>query len=116
MDSHNEVRLRPLTDAFQTCRAFRLTTTPPALVSHFTEPGGEVDAFSVTEPHTELAIVAEAEVETFATDPFAGVDLLGDDWEFYRREDVRACFAEFLAPSHYTHASDASRRDYVVRK
>ncbi|MHB8635890.1 MAG: transglutaminase family protein [Fimbriimonadaceae bacterium] len=102
VDSHNEVRLRPLTDEFQTCLSFKLTTAPAAVVSYFSEPGGVVDAFSVAAPHQELVIVGQAEVETHTTDPFEGIDLITDDWHFYDRADVRNRFAEFLAPSKYT--------------
>ena len=102
VDSHNEVRLHPLTDEFQTCRAFNLSITPTAFVSHFSEPGGVVEVFSVTAPHNELVILGEAEVETLTGDPFEDVDFLTDDWAFYAREEVKERFAEFLAPSHYT--------------
>lgn len=101
-DSHNELRLRPLTDSAQRLLSFRVTTLPAAKVSSYAEPGGEVDTFTVMAPHTELSITASATVATRSTDPFGGLDLLTDDWDFYRSDASRARFAEFLAFGLYT--------------
>lgn len=102
VDSRNEVRLRPLSDEFQRCNNFRLATSPNATISSYEEPGGRVDTFVVPTAHSELSILAEAEVETLLHDPFANVDLLTYDWAFYRSEATKSRYAEFLHHSHYT--------------
>lgn len=100
-DSHNEVRLMPLTDADQTCLDFQLTVRPSTPVYHYAEPGGTVHHFGIRAPHSELEITAEAHVETRLTNPFATLDLVGDDGTFYQSEELRQEFAEYLSPTRY---------------
>jgi len=116
-ESHNELRLMPWNDDAQTRLDFRLTVRPSAPVFSYRLPGGTVHHFNVREPHTELEIVAEARVETRRTNPFESLNLLDDDWEFYRRFSVQQDFAEFLAPTRLVplHA-EAERIAQVARR
>jgi len=109
LESHNEVRLAPLSDAHQTCREFRLETSPVAKVFAHREVGGVVHHFNIREPHSELEIVAKARVDTWLANPFQGLNLLEDDFAFYRRDATRQAFVEYLTPSRYVPTSDEAR-------
>jgi transglutaminase-like putative cysteine protease len=98
-DSHNEVRLMPLSDPDQTCLDFRISTTPPAELFAYDTPNGRVHQFNVRAPHNELTIRAEALVVTHRSNPFANMRLVDDDAEFYRREGVQQRYYEYLAPT-----------------
>ena len=108
VDSHNEMRLQPLTDRNQTCRSFSLDVDPPATIFSHEEVGGPVHYFNLRAPHKSLTICARSEVETFSGDPFEGLNLLEDDWSFYRSEACSRLYAEFLAPSPYAGADPRS--------
>ncbi len=95
-ESHNEVRLKPLDDATQTCLSFVLRIDPAAKMFEYKEPGGTVHHFSLRAPHRTLDIIAESEVETVSRDPFATLNLITDDWAH-----LAPGFAEFLAASPY---------------
>lgn len=100
-DSHNEVRLMPLTDACQTCHSFRLRVAPHARVHHYREPAGTVHHFTLREPHSTLEVEGTAVVETHLSDPLHGVNLVTPDLDHYSQESVRQAYAEYLAPSPY---------------
>lgn len=97
-ESHNEVRLMPLSDDDQTCLDFRLKLTPPARIFAYDLPTGRVHYFDTREPHAELAIRAESLVITHRQNPFRFLPSgeVGDDGQFYRRESVRQDYAEYL--------------------
>ncbi len=65
VNSVNEVWLRPLSDEGQRCLSFALSTEPPSEPRPYTDYfGNTVYHFDVAEPHAQLRIVAEADVET----------------------------------------------------
>ncbi len=99
MDSHNEVRLMPLSDSEQTCLDFRLTTAPATPIFAYDLPTGRVHHFDIRAPHRELSIVAESLVVTHHHDPFQGLNLTEDDSAFYRQATVQERFSEYLAPT-----------------
>jgi transglutaminase-like putative cysteine protease len=101
VESHNEVRLHPLTDANQVCRSFSVSTRPATTVYGYQALGGIVHHFGLRGAHRELEIVADAEVETLLTDPFDGLNLLWDDWNFYSSTATAERFAEYLVASPY---------------
>ncbi len=72
---HNLAHLRPLCDARQRCTNFRLHINPdPRSLRHFEDYfGNHTDYFSIEQPHTELEVTAESEVE---------VDAYGDQLDF----------------------------------
>ncbi len=115
-ESHNELRLMPLSDADQTCLDFRLNTTPPARVFAYDLPTGRVHHFSVRPPHSELVIQAESLVVTYRQDPFATLQLVSDDSEFYTRDGVRQRYAEYLMPTERVPLHPETDRIAVVAR
>jgi transglutaminase-like putative cysteine protease len=101
IDSHNEVRLKPLNEPTQRCLRFSLDVSPATAIFSYETNGGTVHYFNIREPHTSLEIVATALVETFPINPYEGLNLLEPDWDFYAQEDTRQSYAEFLAESPY---------------
>jgi transglutaminase-like putative cysteine protease len=97
-DSFNEVRLRPVNDANQVCRAFELKVAPATRLRDYVDfYGNTVHYFDVADPHSSLKIEALSEVETTpnaarAAVPEAPPESLAEESELY---------AEFLASSHY---------------
>ncbi len=92
----------PLSDASQRCLDFNLEVKPYSKVFSYDDVGGTVHHFSIREPHQSLEVVATATVETLLTDPFSGLDLLGDDWDFYESDEIRQANVEYLVESRYT--------------
>ena len=106
--SQNEVRLMPLHDKSQALLAFELRTTPQSHIHWYEEPGGMVHTFGISEPHTELDIIAESLIETFPKPAFWGLNLIHPDVSIYFSESAREQFAEYLLPSLYVdHGSGA---------
>lgn len=105
VDSYNEMRLAPLTDASQVCLDFRLEVTPPAQVFTYQDVGGAVHHFGLREPHWSLEIVATARVETLRSNPYEGLLMDVDDWAHYSHEGVRQANIEFLVESPYVKVS-----------
>ena len=98
-DSYNELRLMPLSDGDQTCLDFRLTPTPRVPVFAYDLPSGRVHHFTVREPHRELIIQADSLVVTRSVNPFARLQLISPDMEFYDSEATRQRHYEFLLPT-----------------
>jgi transglutaminase-like putative cysteine protease len=101
VDSHNELRLKPVTDLNQKCDFFEVSVDPLSKVYSYSTPSGDVHHFSVLDPHLSLLIVAESTVTTFLRNPFEGVNLSEPDFDFYTQFSVRQEFAEFLSDSPY---------------
>jgi transglutaminase-like putative cysteine protease len=108
-ESHNEVRLMPLTDDSQVCHAFKLTVVPPATVFSYANIGGTVHYFNVREYHEVLTIEGRATVETLRSNPFEALDMLDNDWSFYSSDATLQGYAEFLADSPYAKQTGESR-------
>lgn len=72
---HNLAHLRPLSDSRQSCRKFRLLIQPdPRSLRHFEDYfGNHATYFSIEQPHTELEVTVESEVE---------MDVYGDQLDF----------------------------------
>ncbi|AIE84816.1 transglutaminase family protein [Fimbriimonas ginsengisoli] len=116
-ESHNEVRLMPLTDDSQTCREFRVDVLPRVPVFSYEDIGGTVHHFGVRQPHVRMEIVATATVETRRSDPYADVDLLTDGWDFYAADENRQANVEYLTESPYvTFHPEAARIAQEVRR
>lgn len=98
-NSHNELRLMPLSDLWQTCRRFTLHVEPEARLFAYELPDGRVHHFSHRRPHDFLKITAESEVESCKNDPFEHLDLIGDDQGFYLQPHVYNDFCEYLDPT-----------------
>jgi transglutaminase-like putative cysteine protease len=99
-DSFNEVRLRPLDDASQTCRSFELRTDPAAQVRDYVDfYGNTVNYFDIAEAHSKLMIEAVSEVDTTPNAARPPVPQVA----FSRLEanPEHELQAEFLTGSHY---------------
>lgn len=105
IESHNEVRLMPISDNTQSCLKFELKVRPECKVFSYNEPGGTVNYFGVRSSHPSLEIVAEAVVETRIENPFAGLNLMLPDWEDYAAT-VAQDQAEYLSESPYVILND----------
>lgn len=99
--SHNEVRLKPISDDNQKCRSYEVKVTPRATVYEYETIGGFVDHFSIAESHTELEILAESTVDTTPRNVFSSLDLVAKDLVEKPTETYRRIHAEFLGESHY---------------
>ncbi|WP_394795983.1 transglutaminase N-terminal domain-containing protein, partial [Armatimonas sp.] len=98
-NSHNELRLMPLSDLWQSCHSFHLQMEPEARTFAYTLPSGHVHHFSHRLPHTSLRIVATSEVETRKSNPFQYLDFLSDDSGFYLQPTLYNDFCEYLDPT-----------------
>jgi transglutaminase-like putative cysteine protease len=99
-DSFNEVRLKPVDDANQTCRGFELRIEPAAVPREYTDfYGNTVQYFDVAAEHSSLSIEAVSEVETTpnAARPPVPVVSPAQLEAFPDRE----LYAEFLTDSRY---------------
>lgn len=98
-----EARLRPLTaPGEQTCRAYAITTDPPATIFSYDQPDqmGFVSHFILRgEPYSALTICAESTVETLVGNPFEHLNLLSEDWPQLQEKSLCDECAEFLAPT-----------------
>lgn len=99
--SHNEIRLRPVTNDEQRCLEYKVTVSPKTSVFEYETIGGLVNHFAVNEPHGELDVVAESVVETVPRNPFESLDLLAKDMDWYENKRRKQRYSEFLAESHY---------------
>lgn len=108
-ESFNEVRLRPISDAAQTCLNFNLAIDPPASVISFEDYyGNAVHDFGVPYLHDHLTIEATSDVVVFAPldQPAAGprgdeADLSPSLTGLAAEADFGDEHAEFLTPSTY---------------
>ncbi len=98
-DSHNEVRLMPLSDADQTCLDFRVSTDPYAPIFAYDLPSGRVHHFNLRDRHSHVTITANALVVTHRSNPFAALQLIEDDAAYYARESLRQLYCEYLTPT-----------------
>lgn len=100
-ENHNELKLMPLSDEWQTCLQFRLQVTPDVRMHSFDQPGGRLHYFSIRPAHRELTIRMEATVLTFPREPWndlsgEAVGFDGGGEERHRRE-----YAEYLTATRY---------------
>ena len=97
-ESQNVVRVRPRDDDFQRVLSYRLTSRPvQEVVSVFDYWGTVVEHLGVRKPHTELELLAEAEVET-APRSKPGV---APDPAALAEEEFRSEHLEYLVPSQH---------------
>jgi transglutaminase-like putative cysteine protease len=99
-DSFNEVRLRPIDDAFQKCVNFDLRLEPTATPQEYSDfYGNTIHYFDIAEGHTKLIVEAQSLVETTPNDDRPSVpSVSSSDLE---NSAEREMFAEFYTSSHY---------------
>ena len=97
-ESHNEVRVRPRDDDRQRLLGYHLSADPPARVlSALDYWGTSVDHVGLRAPHTEMALTADAAVETQPRAPMtASPERAAVADERFRWEHL-----EFLEPSEH---------------
>lgn len=110
IESHNELRITPVTDENQRRLDFRIITNPAARTFARESPGGTVHNFSVRIPHDSLDVKAVSEVETHTQNPFARLNLVVPDWDGMGQAAQGVEAAEMLMPSRYV-AIDQAVRD-----
>ena len=98
-DSHNEVRLMPVSDENQTCLQFGITTAPPVNVFFYDLPVGRVHHFNLRASHQELSLTTEAVVLTHPQSPFTDLAAAFDEDGFYAQETTREDQVEYLSPT-----------------
>ena len=115
-EGFDQVRLRPVSDEFQTCLDFSLTIDPPTTIVAFEDYyGNAVHDFGIPYLHDRLSIEARSDVVTVAADdePMSGprpheedrsprMVALGADDDFGDEH------SEFLTPSTYVAMEEAS--------
>ena len=99
-DSFNEVRLRPVDDAFQQCVNFTLRIEPNAVPQDYSDfHGNTIHYFDLTEGHTQLIVEAQSLVATTPNADRPSVPAVSStDLE---RSAEREMFAEFYTSSPY---------------
>jgi transglutaminase-like putative cysteine protease len=99
-DSFNEVRLRPIDDAFQKCVNFDLRLEPTATPQEYSDfYGNTIHYFDIADAHTKLVVEAQSLVQTTPNDDRPRVpSVSSSDLE---RSAEREMFAEFYTSSHY---------------
>jgi transglutaminase-like putative cysteine protease len=112
-DSFNEVRLRPMDNDLQSCRRFTLRIQPEAPTREYVDfHGNTTHYFSVANPHSELTVEAESEVETTpnaARPPPPQGDLL-----LPMSPGEAEMQAEYLQASHYVALTEELERECRV--
>jgi transglutaminase-like putative cysteine protease len=99
-DSFNEVRLRPIDDAFQKCVNFDLRLEPTATPQDYSDfYGNTIHYFDIAEGHTKLIVEAQSLVETTPNDDRPCVPSVSSSDLEHSAE--REMFAEFYTSSHY---------------
>ena len=99
-DSFNEVRLRPIDDAFQKCVNFDLRLEPTATPQDYSDfYGNTIHYFDIAEGHTKLIVEAQSLVETTPNDDRPSVPSVSSSDLEHSAE--REMFAEFYTSSHY---------------
>jgi transglutaminase-like putative cysteine protease len=98
-DSFNEARLQPVTDALQLCRDFRFVIEPASSVRDYPDFYSNcVHYFDIPEPHEELQVLAQSEVQTIPESrgqvPDVGADLL-------KSTSIREQYFDFLQTSEF---------------
>ncbi len=97
-ESQNEVRVRPRDDESQRVLSYQLSSRPELAVLSVRDYWGTVvEHLGIRTPHTELELVAEAEVETAPRSVPSGaqaITALAD-------EDFRSEFLEYLSSSQH---------------
>ena len=99
--SHNEIRLKPMSNGVQTCLEFRVIVDPKTKVYEYETIGGIVNHFAVMDPHDELEILTESLVDTVGRNPFEILDLVSEDLVSPVTQSYHQSQPEFVSESPY---------------
>lgn len=96
--SYNEVRLTPLSTAWQQLLDLRVDVSPRAPIYTYIDYwGSQVHAFDIQAPHNTLTVIARSLVES-SGQRWETTDL---GWDAFDSAEVRDRFGEFLQPTTY---------------
>ncbi len=99
--SHNEIRLKPITNEVQRCLEYKVKIRPSARYYEYETIGGFVNHFAIMEPHHELDVTVESVVETQDRNVFSTLDLVVQDLVLKPSKEYLKAYAEFLCESPY---------------
>jgi len=106
MESFMEVRMEPLTDSYQRCHSFSMTTDPQSRIMRYQDhAGNSVNHFNVPGQHTQLVVKTEAVVEKRPFPPLPS-SLTSRTWVEIDALHLSGMFWDYLAPSHYAKFTD----------
>lgn len=114
--SHNEIRMRPLESAEQSCAEFALEITPAGSALEFQDYyGNHVSAVSIHEPHDSLTIVARSLVER-VSEPAPPADTMS--FEQFLRDDRQRVLSQndFLSASPYVPFNDRMKKFFWITR
>jgi transglutaminase-like putative cysteine protease len=114
--SHNQIRMRPLQSAGQTCAESKLEITPAGNTIEFQDYyGNHVTAVSIHEPHDSLTIVARSLVER-VSEPASSSDAMS--FEQFLREDRQRITSQydFLSESPYVLFNERMRKFFWIAR
>jgi transglutaminase-like putative cysteine protease len=114
--SHNQIRMRPLDGAGQSCVEFALETTPAGNTLEFQDYcGNHVAAVSIHEPHDSLNIVARSLVERVSEQALPSKTML---FEQFLRDDRQriASQYDFLSASPYVLFNDRMKKFFWIAR
>jgi transglutaminase-like putative cysteine protease len=114
--SHNEIRMRPLESADQSCAEFALEIIPAGKMLEFRDYyGNHVSVVSIHEPHDSLTIVARSVVERIS-EPAPPAEAMSFE-EFLRDDRQRVLNQyDFLSASRYVPFSDRMRKFFWIAR
>ncbi len=102
-ESHNVLRACPADTPRQRLLSYQVKTFPASRLVTFVDYWGtRVDTFGITEPHSSLEVIAEADVVTQAADSPDEVDVGLDAFS----DELRRRHAEYLEDSRHTRSDD----------
>lgn len=99
--SHNEIRLKPMSNDVQRCLEYNVKIQPNTRYYEYETIGGFVNHFAIIEPHRELNVVVESIVETQGGNVFSSLDLVSRDLVAKPSDEYCKTYAEFLCESPY---------------
>lgn len=99
--SHNEIRLKPMSNDVQRCLEYNVKIQPNTRYYEYETIGGFVNHFAIIEPHRELNVVVESIVETLGGNVFSSLDLVSRDLVAKPSDEYCKTYAEFLCESPY---------------
>jgi transglutaminase-like putative cysteine protease len=119
-ESVMEARMEPRTDGGQTIHSFQFTISPRSPVQSYRDHlGNKVHWFNVPGHHGTLVIRAQSLVDVEAWE-VATLEQTPGDWAELEKMGSQPNLWDWLAPSHFTHVTDAltafARQEQIERE
>jgi transglutaminase-like putative cysteine protease len=113
--STHRLHLRPIDEWRQMVASYRLSVSPEVPVIEYEDVFGNwTQRFELTQPYTELLIVAESEVELRDLDPFgfARLPIRPPNWPLVWMPSERTMLAPYLTPVEFPDTQLQAMYDY----